>query len=63
MFNYLWWDLKNLKIGQTVKVDMATAANVKLLDYDNFTLYKLALAFSRIITAYKKPTIRVTAVF
>lgn len=40
MFNFLWWDLHSLKVGQVVEVDIATVANVKLLSYNNFTLYK-----------------------
>lgn len=40
MFNFLWWNLHSLKTGQVVEVDIATAVNVKLLSYDNFTRYK-----------------------
>lgn len=45
MFNYLFWDLKTLKSGQIVSVEMATKANVKLLRYADFCRYKNGLVY------------------
>jgi len=34
---YLWYDLKSLKSGQIVEIEIGTAVNVKLMSYDYFT--------------------------
>ena len=41
MFNFLLWDLKSLKAGQIVEINVATTVNLKLLTYTNFNLYKI----------------------
>lgn len=45
MFTYYWNDLKAMKQGQIVVVDVVGKANVKLMNYDSFSYYKLGLPY------------------
>jgi len=42
---YIWYDLKSLKNGQVIEIEIGTAVNVKLMSYDYFTNYRNGLPY------------------
>ena len=45
MLNYFWSDLKEQKRDRIIEVDLGGTANIKLMSYDSFSLYKLGLPY------------------
>jgi predicted nucleotide-binding protein len=43
--SYIWYDLKRLKGGQIIEMEVATAVNVKLMSYESFKLYRVGLIY------------------